>query len=362
MPSIEEAETLDFEERIKRAVQIALKDGADTVGAISSILVKMGEALAGETQRMEFSRYMLHPKIVFRLLRAWLRSKREGRPLLPKDLWRLQGIIASGMDTAIYKDDIMHYWGSEPYEFYASSEAGFIAMQAWNKKTMTFLPDSVFLEFIPDDERLKHEADKDYQPSTVLVNELEEGRLYEVVMTQFYGMPFLRYQLRDLIKVVGLKDDETRVNLPQMVFQRRVGETINLGALAELDEKTIWRAIANTGIKYTDWSACKEYERDKSFVRLYLELKEDKEPAEVEAMIDQQLKIVDPDYKDIDSYLGLQPVKVTLLSPGTFQRYMNEKRKQGCDLAHLKPSHVNPHHEDIELLLQLSSVSKEKEW
>lgn len=354
LPPMEEAESLDFEERINRAVQLALKDGADVVGAISSILVKMGEALAGETQRLQFSRHMLHPKIIFRLLRAWLRSKMEGRPLLPKDLWRLQGIIASGMDTTIYKDDIAHYWGSQPYEFYASSEAGFIAMQAWNKKTMTFLPDSVFLEFIPEDERLKREADRSYQPSTVLLSELDEGKLYEVVMSQFYGMPLLRYQLRDLIKVVALKDEETGVNLPQMVFQRRAGETINLAALADLDEKAIWQAIANTGVKYTDWSASKEYEHDKSFLRLYLELNEDKEPAEVERMIDEQLKMIDPDYRDIDLYLGLQPVRVTLLLPGTFARYASEKKKQGCDLAHLKPPHVNPRPEDIELLLESS--------
>jgi phenylacetate-coenzyme A ligase PaaK-like adenylate-forming protein len=188
----------------------------------------------------------------------------------------------------------------------------------------------------------------------VLLSELDEGKLYEVVMSQFYGMPLLRYQLRDLIKVVALKDEETGVNLPQMVFQRRAGETINLAALADLDEKAIWQAIANTGVKYTDWSASKEYEHDKSFLRLYLELNEDKEPAEVERMIDEQLKMIDPDYRDIDLYLGLQPVRVTLLLPGTFARYASEKKKQGCDLAHLKPPHVNPRPEDIELLLESS--------
>ena len=59
-------------------------------------------------------------------------------------------------------------------------------------------------------------------------------------------------------------------------------------------------------------------------------------------MIDEQLKIVDTDYRDIDAYLKLQPVRVSLLSPGTFQRYTAEKRREGADLAHLKPTHINP--------------------
>lgn len=360
IPPTAESECLDFEERMRRSVQIALKDGADTAFALSSILVKMGEAFTGQTRRMEFSPYMLHPKIIFRLLRASLRAKRARRALLPKDLWRLRGIVTGGMDTTIYRNDIAEYWGCEPYEIYASSDAGFIAMQAWNKKAMTFLPDSVFLEFIPPAEQVKHEADENYQPSTVLLSELEKEKLYEVVITHFYGMPFLRYKMSDLIKVVAMRDDEVGVNLPQIVFQRRVGETINLAALTGLDEKTIWQAIANTGIKYTDWSACKEYEGDKSFLRLYLELNEEKPAVQVENMVDEQLKIVDPDYRDVDYYLGLQPVRVTLLSPSTFERYIDEKKKEGYDLAHLKPRHVNPSHADIQRLLDLSRGSNEK--
>ena len=222
------------------------------------------------------------------------------------------------------------------------------------------MPDCAFLEFIPYEEQLEHQEDKDYQPSTVLLDEVKEGKLYEVVITQFYGMPLLRYRLKDLIEVIALKDEETGVNLPQIVFKRRVGEVIGLGGLAQLDEKTIWRAIANTGIKYNDWTACKEYEHNQSFLRIYLELKEEKEVSEIEKMVGEQLKIVDTDYKDIALYLELQPVRVTLLSPGTFQRYMEEKTKEGADLAHMKPTHINASESAIQRLLQLSEVSSEK--
>ena len=77
------------------------------------------------------------------------------------------------------------------------------------------------------------------------------------------------------------QDEEAGINLPQMVFQRRIGESINLGGLAELDEKTIWQAIASSGIKCTEWAACKEYDLKQSFLRLYLELNEERDADEV---------------------------------------------------------------------------------
>ncbi len=360
MPPLKETQTIEFRERMKKGLQMALKDGVDIIGALASMMVRMGEELSQQTRGIKFSLYMLHPRIAFRLLQAWLRSKREKRAILPKDLWRPKGILVSGIDTAIYGDDVAHYWGSTPFEIYAGTEGLLYGMQAWNKKGIVFLPDMVFLEFIPYEELLKPQDGKDYEPSTVLLSEVEEGKLYEVVITHFYGMPLLRYRLNDVIRVITINDGETGINLPLIAFQRRTGEVINLASLAHLDEKTLWQAIVNTGMKYTDWSACKEYDQNQSFLRLYLESKEEKGAGEIETMIDEQLKIVDTDYKDIDYYLGLQPVRVTLLSRGTFRRYIEERRKEGADLADLKPAHINPPEVVIQRLLQLSEVSKER--
>ncbi|MFC1904778.1 GH3 auxin-responsive promoter family protein [Chloroflexota bacterium] len=360
VPPHEMVKDLEIQQRMQKGFQIALRDGVDVLGAISSVLVRMGEGFAEQTRKMQFSTAMLHPKVIFRMLRAKLRSTREKRVILPKDLWTPKGIMCGGMDTNVYKDEIARYWGKEPFDFYASTETMFVAVTPWNNKALAFLPDSVFLEFIPCEEQLKHKEDKDYQPSTVLLNELEEGKLYEVIITQFHGMPLLRYRLGDIIRIVSLKDEETGVNLPQIAIQGRVGETIYLAGMCSLDEKTIWQAIANTGIKYMDWIACKEYDENQTHLRIYLELKEEKEPTEIASMIDEQLKIVDTDYKDIGDYLKLQPVKVTLLSRGTFWEYMQEKRREGADIAQLKPTHMNASEAIIQHLLQLSETASEK--
>jgi len=359
IPPLETAERMEFQDRIKEGFQRSLRDGVDAIAALSSVLVRIGEEFSGEARSMKLSASMLHPKIVCRLLGALLRSKRERRKLLPKDLWPAKGILTGGADTAIYRDAIVRYWGNDPLEFYGGAESGLIATQAWNKKMLTMLPDLAFLEFIPDDELLKEQNTLGYQPSTVLLDALQVGKSYEIVVTQLYGMPLLRYRLRDIVKVIALSDDESGVKLPQIVFQHRLGETIKLAGLAELDEKVIWQAIANTGIKYTEWAACKEFDHNQAFIRIYLELKQKKKAAEIASDIDQQLRLTDTDYRDIDSYLKFQPVRVTLLEQGTFQRYMDEKRKEGADLAHTKPSHINAPPSVIERLLELSQAIEE---
>jgi len=354
IPPLEDGEKMDFQQRIQKGFQMALRTGVDEFASISSVLVKTGERMTEEAQGIRLSPFMLHPQVLFRFIRAWLYSKLNKRPMLPRDLWRPKGIMVSGTDTAIYKDNIAYYWGKLPYETYGATEVPGIAVQNWNKKWLIPVPYLAFMEFIPEEDSIRYREDQSFEASTLLIDELEAGKIYEVILTQFYGMPLLRYRMEDLIQVVALNDDDSGVNLPQMVFHAKIGDTIDLAGLARLTERVIWQAIANTGVNYEDWSACKEYDQDKTFVRVYIELKEKREAAEIERLVDDQLKVVDPDYSDIGSYLDIQPVKVTLLSPGTFDRYYLEKESEGADLAHLKPPHVNAPETVLDQLRQLS--------
>jgi hypothetical protein len=341
IPPSEKYGNADFEKKIQDGFQIALRTGVDMLSSMTSVLVKMGERFTESSGQLKFSRHMLHPQIIWRLIRAWWSCKREGRTLLPKDLWPLKGLACYGMDTSIYKEQIRHYWGKEPLEGYAATEAGMIATQAWNKKNMTFFPSSCFFEFVPEAEWLKSRENKDYQPATVLLNEVEPGKRYEIIITSFYGMPFLRYRLGDLIKIVALEDEEAGIKLPQMVFGSRADDLIDIAGFPRLDEKTIWQAIANTGIKYEDWSVRKEYEQNEPVLHLYIELKEEIEVTELEKLIHEQLANLNRDYRDLESMLGIRPLRVTLLPAGSFQRYYEERKKGGADLARLKPPHMN---------------------
>lgn len=208
-------ENMEFEARIQAGFQIALRAGVDLLGSLTSVLIRMGERFTESSGRLKLNRGMLHPQIMFRLLAAWLRCKREGRNILPKDLWTLKGLICYGMDTAIYKEQLRYYLGERASRGLRCYGSRGLATQAWNKKTMTFTPSSCFLEFIPEAEWLKNRQDSSYQPYTVLLDKVKQGERYEAVFTSFYGMPFLRYRLGDLIRIVASEDVEAGIKPPR---------------------------------------------------------------------------------------------------------------------------------------------------
>jgi len=354
IPPLEGSNVETFEKKVQIGFETALRTGVDVLGSLTSVLVKMGERFAEGSGKLKISRAMLHPKVMSRLISAWLKSKVYKRPILPKDLWPLKGLICYGMDTNIYREQLVYYWGKEPLEIYGGTELGLIAIQAWNKKGMTFLPSSSFLEFIPESEWLKSRESKDYQPSTVLLKDVKEGKRYEVVITGLYGTPFLRYRIGDLIKIVALQDSETGVKIPQMVFDSRADDLIDIGGFTRLDEKTIWQAIFNSKIRHADWCLQREYEQAQPVLRLYIELKDDADIKEAEHLIDAQLTSLDHDYRDFKSVVGTSPFRVTPLPQGSFQRYYEAKKMAGADLAHFKPSHMNAPESAIKELLSQS--------
>ena len=138
IPPLDETEEMDFQERIEQGLQTGLITGIDILGSLAVVLVKMGQRFAEGARKTEISAQMLHPKALFRMIRGWIRSKLEGRSMLPRDLWRVKAIPSGGMDISIYRDKIEYYWGVAPFEQYESTEEGAIATQSWNKKGMTF--------------------------------------------------------------------------------------------------------------------------------------------------------------------------------------------------------------------------------
>jgi len=360
MPPFDEYEDQDFEKRIKDGFKMALRYGVDCAGSLTFVMLRMAEQFTERSREMKISQQLLRPQIAMRLLRATVRSKREKRNLLPKDLWPLKGLICYGMDTSIYRDKLIHYWGCEPFEMYGATETGLVAVTAWNKKWLTFFPFSCFLEFIPEEEAFKSQEDKDYTPPTILLDEVKAGERYELVITSFYGMQFLRYRLGDLLRIVDLQDEETGVKLPQMVFESRVDGIIDIGGFARLDEKTIWQAIANTGIKYSGWSARKEFTEHGPIVHIYMEPKDHTDANEIERRIHAELRATNKDYSEVEDMLNMRPLRVTILSEGSFQQYYQYRRKAGADLSHLKPPQINAPDSDIQELLGHARLSKEK--
>ena len=340
IPPQDIAEKLDFQERIELGFQIALRSGVDVIGAMASTLVKMGQRITEGSGKMNMSSFLLRPSVMIHLLGAAIKAKMQKRQILPKDLWRVSGLLCGGTDTTVLRKQLEYYWGVNPHEAYGCTEAGIIAIQSWKRQGMTFNPFSSYYEFISEKDWMKTQKNPDYQPQTVLMDELEEGRIYELVTTSFYGMPFLRYRPGDLLKVISLEEADTGIKLPQISFYSRADGLIDLHSIVRLDEKTIWQAIENTGVKYEDWSARKEYENDWPIVKIYTELKQSMDADTLQNAIHEQL-MANPLYAETIGEVEMMPVRVRLLTPKSFQRYYEAKQREGADLAHLKPPRMN---------------------
>lgn len=351
-PPISESEQMPFMERVEKGFLMALSEGISGVYGLAGVLVAMGERIKNRSGNIKPSTLLSRPKALFRLLRALIRSKIARRPMLPKDIWPLAAVSCTGTDSVVYKDKIKEMWGFLPLDVYASTEALMIAMQTWDRTSMTFVPTLNFLEFIPEAEHLKWYADRSYQPKTVLLNEVEAGQDYELVITNFHGGTMVRYRVGDMIRITALRNDALNIDIPQMTFQRRADELIDIAGFTRMTEKSIWQAIENANIPYVDWTARKDVFDGKPVLHIYIELKGDSPASEqdVASVVDEQLKLLDDDYTNLESMLGLRPIIVTLLKSGAFQAFMMKRMAEGADLAHLKPKHINPSDQVLSIL------------
>jgi len=73
LPSVEKAEKMSFQERIKVGFDLGLKEGIDVFFGISSILMKIGERFSQEAGKVEFSPIFLHPRVLYRIIRGLVR-------------------------------------------------------------------------------------------------------------------------------------------------------------------------------------------------------------------------------------------------------------------------------------------------
>jgi hypothetical protein len=356
LPTEKESQKLTFEERIRLGFRQAMSQGIDYFFGLSQVLVSVGDKFAQSSKGLDIRPFLTHPRALWRLGKGLVKSHLAGRRMLPRDIWSLKGIIGSGVDSGVYKNKIKEYWGRNLLDLYSSTEGGIMATQTWDYDGMTFIPNLNFLEFIPEEEHFKWQMDHSYQPEVLLLNEVKAGNNYEMVITNFHGGALVRYRIGDMVRITSLRNKKLGIDVPQMVFERRVDDLLNF-MVVRLTEKEIWQAIESAGIVYEDWTAYKV--PGKPILRVLIEPKDHYHGNETDmasAIQAQILKSNDGNSQitgvldDLTDMIDFE-VEVKLLPRGTYAGYMAHKQAIGADLAHLKPPHVNPSDEVLSLLV-----------
>ncbi len=138
-------------------------------------------------------------------------------PIIPRIWPKFSWVCAIGTGGfSSYTEKFKKYAGEEvaiDYFVYAASEGMFAACFNMNDPRYIPLTDSCFFEFLPAD------AD-DADNNTLTLDQLEEGKEYEVIITNQCG--FYRYKIKDVIKVIGFQN-----KCPLIAFSYRKGQLVN---------------------------------------------------------------------------------------------------------------------------------------
>ncbi len=351
LPPLDEAETMEFEERLTQGFKLALFDGMDLLFALTGLLVMIGDQFSQGGGLGRAIPLLSKPWALIRLIKAVLKSKIAGRALMPRDIWSLKMLVGFGTDTAVYREKLKEMWGRYPLDVYGSTETVMMAMQTWDYGSMTFIPHINFLEFIPEDEYRKWKADPDYRPVVLTLDEVRPDERYLIVITNFYGGAYIRFLLGDVVNITSLRNEKLGIEIPQMLFHSRVDGIIDIEGCMHMTEGAIWKALEDSGIPYQDWVVRQE-DAEKPKIHFYIEAKSgaEIEVSDAITIISGQLRKMDPFYGVLEDMRGVT-LELTLLPSGAFQSYILKQRAAGADLAHIKPPHMNPSDDILDYLL-----------
>jgi hypothetical protein len=354
LPPEKEAVNMGFSQRSKLGFKMGMQNGVDLFFGLSSVIAKMGDQFSAGSSG---SASKINPlensvKMNYRLLKAWKNSQDTKTAIRPKDIWSLKGLICSGTDSASVKTKIEQDWGVRPLEVFGGTETTCIATETWSKNGLVFFPDVCFYEFIPWSEVEKNLDDPDYVPHTYLMDELQAGTDYELVISNFKGGAFMRYRVGDIVKCLSLSNEADGLKMPQFAYLDREPGMIDIAGFTRISAATITEALTLSQLPINDWCAIKEFdEENRAFLHLFAEVNPNGiHTASAREIINEHLAIyfryIDSDYKDLKALLGIEPLQVTIMPAGTIKRF--------AELFGRRPRRMNPSHFDMIELLKIS--------
>ena len=240
------------------------------------------------------------------------------------------GAIGTGGFTQ-YTQKMRKYTGRNiPYSFlnYAASESLMAVARRTEEDGFVLLPDGGFYEFIP--------ADSNDEDTTLTIDQLEEGKDYEIVVTNLSG--FYRYKIKDVVRIKGFYNQA-----PMVSFLYRKNQMISIAGEKTNEEALRWTISKfqdETGLFVTDYSIYADTEsRPGRYVILIepdKEIDESKLP-EYRDTIERLLGQANPSFgsKVASGTLGKTKLCITQLE--TYMLYRDLMIMKGFSQNQLKP-------------------------
>lgn len=242
------------------------------------------------------------------------------------EVWpNLEMYMHGGVNFLPYKEQFNRIVGGSQlnyYENYNASEGFFGLQDKCNSDEMLLMLDyGIFYEFIPI------ENTQEEQPNTLILDEVEVNKNYEVVISTNAGL--WRYRVGDTVKFTSLNPFRIQVTGRTKHFINAFGEEL----IIENVEMALAMACKKTESSIRDFTVAPIYIDEKKNGRHQWLIEFEKKPMNLDYFIeilDNGLKSLNSDY-EAKRYknLILTIPEVISLPEGTFYKWMKENNKLG---------------------------------
>ncbi len=277
----------------------------------------------------------------------------------PRLTW-VYGMVSSTLKVYIAKlrryigpDVPLHNMG------YGAAEGFFAMATELDANDYVLLPHCIFFEFIPVDDDPNAE---DEHPRTLLMHELEIGKKYEVVITNFSGL--YRYRMFDVVRVTRMHHNTPQV---EFLYRRNLGMNI---ANEKMTTDMVDEAVKNTanalGLTVEGYSVCDDFSVDPPRYCMVFEIAE---PVD-DAMRQKMSELLDGYFKEYNDKYETRRLtmigapEVLLLQAGSYQAYRESLLHSGKLLNQQKPVTVlnTPQRRDFFLSRVVTPSSAVDKW
>ena len=257
-------------------------------------------------------------------------------PIIPR-LWpKMSWTCAIGNGSfSSYRKKFQQYAGKKvalDYFVYAASEGMFACAIEMNKPEFCLLTDSCFFEF-------RDAAASDDDNNTIMMDQLEVGKEYEVIITNLGG--FYRYKIQDVIRVLGFYN-----NLPLITFAYRKGQLANIAAEKTTEEhlnEAVARLGKELGVDFIDFAL---YLDTDSAVSKYVMLLEPDTPIDIDRdkkyskAFNKIIREVNKEYADVEDCGSLDKPLILIQQQQTHALWREFKLMKGSSSNQVKPVRI----------------------
>lgn len=251
----------------------------------------------------------------------------------PKLTWAY-GMIGSNLK--VYVDKLRRHIGNDVpiHNMGFAAAEGFFAMATeLDVHDGVLLPHCLFFEFLPVND---DEEDPDETATPLLINQLEVGKKYELIVSNFSGL--YRYRMEDVVLVTRMHNNTPEI---EFLYRRNLGMNLaNEKTTTQMVDFVAKQSAQEIGNEFVGHSLYADHSVNPPRYCMLVEAKKpvsEKERQKLIDIVDEQFKQVNEKYFKYRRWGMINRPEVLFLKEKTYWDYRESLRSKGRVLNQIKP-------------------------